>query len=72
MKMTGWYDIASLEEIVDREDAEGLRGSQAYIEGLVAKEAAEGTPSNKIVVAGFSQGGAVALMMLRSTMKLAG
>lgn len=43
-----------------------------YLEELIAKEAAAGVPSNKIVVAGFSQGGAVALLMLRSTHKLAG
>jgi hypothetical protein len=45
---------------------------RSYIESLVAAEAAEGVPSDRVVVAGFSQGGAVALMMLRSDKKLAG
>lgn len=43
-----------------------------YVESLVEQEIAAGIPSNRVVVAGFSQGGAVALMMLRSKHKLAG
>lgn len=43
-----------------------------YIEELVEKEIAAGIPSERVVVAGFSQGGAVALMALRSEHKLAG
>jgi predicted esterase len=39
---------------------------------LIDAEIASGIPSNRIVVAGFSQGGAVALLMLRSKHKLAG
>ncbi|GAX75460.1 hypothetical protein CEUSTIGMA_g2903.t1 [Chlamydomonas eustigma] len=72
MKMTGWYDIASLEDINQKEDASGLRESQRYVEELISKEVAAGIPSNRVVVAGFSQGGAIALLMLRSHLKLAG
>lgn len=43
-----------------------------YIEELLAKEGAAGVPSSRVVIAGFSQGGAVALLMLRSEKKLAG
>lgn len=43
-----------------------------YIEELINAEAAAGVPSERVVVAGFSQGGAVALMALRSEHKLAG
>jgi predicted esterase len=43
-----------------------------YIEELIDKEIAGGLPSERVVVAGFSQGGAVALMALRSEHKLAG
>lgn len=43
-----------------------------YVEELVAAEVAGGLPSDKVVVAGFSQGGAIALTMLRSQQKLAG
>lgn len=71
-KMPGWFDISSLEDIDQREDAEGLRESKRYVESLVAAEAAGGVPPGRVVVGGFSQGGAVALMMLRSEEKLAG
>eukprot|EP00955_Chlamydomonas_euryale_P069700 360539-Chlamydomonas_euryale.AAC.4 len=43
-----------------------------YVEQLVAAELAAGVPSEKVVVGGFSQGGAVALLMLRSDVKVAG
>jgi len=43
-----------------------------YIESLVEAEVAAGVPSHRVVVAGFSQGGAVAMLMLRSKHKLAG
>lgn len=72
MRMPGWYDITSLEDINQSEDGPGLMESKRYIESLIAAEAAEGVPSERVVVAGFSQGGAVALLMLRSDKKLAG
>lgn len=72
-KMPGWYDITSLGDIDRREeDTEGLRESKRYVESLVAAEEAGGIPSSRVVVAGFSQGGAMALLMLRSEKKLAG
>jgi predicted esterase len=43
-----------------------------YIESLIEAEVASGVPSERVVVAGFSQGGAVAMLMLRSKHKLAG
>jgi alpha-beta hydrolase superfamily lysophospholipase len=43
-----------------------------YIESLIEKEVSAGVPSERVVVAGFSQGGAVALLMLRSSLKLGG
>ena len=42
-----------------------MQESQAYIEQLVEGEVAAGVPSTKVVVAGFSQGGAISLLMLR-------
>eukprot|EP00882_Tetradesmus_deserticola_P007621 GHRQ01008026.1.p1 GENE.GHRQ01008026.1~~GHRQ01008026.1.p1 ORF type:complete len:324 (+),score=76.17 GHRQ01008026.1:399-1370(+) len=72
MQMPGWYDIASLEDIDQKEDKDGLHESKRYIEELIEKEVAGGVPSERVVVAGFSQGGAVALMALRSQHKLAG
>eukprot|EP00879_Flechtneria_rotunda_P008474 GHRR01008878.1.p1 GENE.GHRR01008878.1~~GHRR01008878.1.p1 ORF type:complete len:307 (+),score=60.50 GHRR01008878.1:92-922(+) len=72
MSMPGWYDIASLDEINHHEDKAGMLESKRYIEELISSEVAAGIPSNRVVVAGFSQGGAVALLMLRSAHKLAG
>lgn len=72
MRMPGWFDIASLDDIDQREDAGGLRESARYVDGLIAAEAAEGVASDRVAVAGFSQGGAIALMALRSDKKLAG
>jgi lysophospholipase-2 len=43
-----------------------------YIEGLIEQEVASGIPTSKVLVAGFSQGGAVSLLMLRSQHQLAG
>ena len=53
------------------DDEEGVRDSVRYVESLIDQEVAAGIPSERIVVGGFSQGGAVALMMLRSPRKLA-
>ncbi|KAJ9510573.1 hypothetical protein QJQ45_027440 [Haematococcus lacustris] len=68
----GWYDIPSLNEITSKEDTEGLLESKRYVEQLINAEVAAGIPSQRIVVCGFSQGGAIALLMLRSNLKLAG
>ena len=72
MRMPGWYDIASLEDINQSEDAEGLEESKSYLESLIKAEVDQGLVSEKVLVGGFSQGGAVALMMLRSEYKLGG
>ncbi|KAL6762897.1 Phospholipase/carboxylesterase/thioesterase [Haematococcus lacustris] len=72
MSMPGWYDIPSLNEITSKEDTEGLLESKRYVEQLINAEVAAGIPSQRIVVCGFSQGGAIALLMLRSNLKLAG
>jgi len=71
-QMPAWYDIA-VADLVVREDEAGLRRSQAAIEALIANEKARGIPAGRIVVAGFSQGCAMALMTgLRHTERLAG
>jgi len=73
MPMPSWYDIHSLESIAGREDPTGLARSLAYVEGLVRAEMeASEVPAARVVVAGFSQGGAVALGMLRSDLALGG
>ena len=59
-EMRAWYDVFGFTP-GSREDEIGIRESQAYIDSLINKEMARGIPSNRIVLAGFSQGGAVAL-----------
>jgi phospholipase/carboxylesterase len=70
--MRAWYDILGA-DLVRREDEGGLRQSQAAVEALIAREVARGVAHQRIVLAGFSQGGAVALQVgLRSQTALAG
>ena len=70
--MRAWYDILSLEG-VRREDDAGVRASQASVEELIAREASRGVPAARVVLAGFSQGGAIALQTgLRHAERLAG
>ncbi|HEV2701193.1 MAG TPA: alpha/beta fold hydrolase [Steroidobacteraceae bacterium] len=60
MAMRAWYDIYST-SIRDREDAAGIRASAAAVHGLIDRECAAGISAQRIVLAGFSQGGAIAL-----------
>jgi phospholipase/carboxylesterase len=71
-RMRSWYDIIGLG--LDRqEDEAGLRASQAAIERLIARELQRGIRSDRIVVAGFSQGCAMVLQTgLRHSQPLAG
>lgn len=58
--MRSWYDIVAT-DIGSEQDAAGVRDSQAEIEKLIAREKARGILSENIFLAGFSQGGAIAL-----------
>ncbi len=58
--MRAWYDIRELSR-EGREDLAGMIETQAAINALIAEQITKGTPSEKIFLAGFSQGGAVAL-----------
>ena len=70
--MRAWYDIMGT-DLVRREDEAGLRASQAQVEALIAREKARGIPANRIILAGFSQGCAMALQTgLRHPETLAG
>lgn len=72
-RMRAWYDILSLDFTARREDEAGLRESIAQCRELIAREIARGIPSERIFLAGFSQGGAIALACaLRYEHKLAG
>ncbi len=67
-----WYDVYSLTHL-DEEDEPGIAASQATIEKLIVTENGRGISSDKIILAGFSQGGAMALHTgLRYKDKLAG
>jgi phospholipase/carboxylesterase len=70
--MRAWYDILDT-DLPKREDGAGLRESQALVEALIAVEVARGIPASRIVLAGFSQGCAMAFMTgLRHGERLAG
>ena len=60
MVMRAWYDITGL-TLADREDKEGILDSEQRIAEIIATQVAQGFPRSKIFLAGFSQGGAVAL-----------
>ena len=60
MKMRSWYDIRSF-DAEGRADRAGVLASSLALENLLVREIERGVPANKIVLAGFSQGGAVAM-----------
>jgi len=70
--MRAWYDVSALDRRAP-EDEKGIRASQAAVEALIRRENERGIKSEHIVLAGFSQGGAMALFTgLRFPEKLAG
>lgn len=71
-RMRAWYDIA-MSDIGRLPDERGIRESQAAVEGMIERERSRGIPASRIVLAGFSQGGAIALHTgLRHAEPLAG
>ena len=72
MAMRSWYDIVSFDS-EGRADRAGVLESSELLEGLIAREIERGIAPNKIVIAGFSQGGAVAIhTALQTEHKIAG
>ena len=70
--MRAWYDISDA-DLHARADISGVRRSQALLETMIAHERARGIAAARIVLAGFSQGGAIALYAgLRHRERLAG
>lgn len=70
--MRAWYDIIGV-DLIRREDEKGIRASQKQVEALIAREAERGIATSRVVLAGFSQGGAIALQTgLRQAAPLAG
>lgn len=71
LPMRGWYDIAGF-DLSKRQDETGVRASITEVEALIEREVARGIAADRVVLAGFSQGGAVALAAgLRHARKLA-
>ena len=70
--MRAWYDIAEA-DLSNRADMNGVRQSRDEVEALIAREQSRGIASRRIVLAGFSQGGAIALYTaLRYRERMAG
>jgi phospholipase/carboxylesterase len=72
LPMRAWYDILGLHREADEDEA-GLRASEARVQALIHAQQAQGISAARIVLAGFSQGGAMALYSaLRYPERLAG
>ena len=72
MVMPAWYDIRSLGG-GRNQDVDGIRQSEGQVRALIEREIERGVPASRIVVGGFSQGGAIALQTgLRHGERLAG
>ena len=70
--MRAWYDILGT-ELTRREDDAGVHASQQLVEHMIVREKERGIPASKLVLAGFSQGGAIALQTgLRHGERIAG
>jgi phospholipase/carboxylesterase len=72
MRMRAWYDIRDA-DLASRADAQGVEESVAQVDALIAHEATRGIPASRVILAGFSQGGAITLACgLRRQSPLAG
>ena len=70
--MRAWYDIV-VQDLVRQEDERGIRESEELVAQLIEKEIGRGIPADRIVLAGFSQGGVITLQTgLRYPKRLAG
>lgn len=71
-RMRAWYDIVDT-DLANRADESGVLASVEQVEALVAREIGRGIPASRIILAGFSQGGAVTLAAgIRRATPLAG
>ncbi|AMV06968.1 alpha/beta hydrolase [Xanthomonas citri] len=72
VRMRGWYDIVGM-DFAQRADKAGIAESVAQVEALIAREQSRGIAPERILLAGFSQGGAVTLAVgLQRSVPLAG
>ena len=71
-RMRAWYDIRDF-DLANRADLDGVDESVAQVDALIAREAERGIPPQRLLLAGFSQGGAITLAAgLARTQPLAG
>lgn len=71
-RMRAWYDIRDF-DLANRADETGVQESLGQVEALIAREAERGIPASRLILAGFSQGGAITLAAgLRRREPLAG
>ncbi|MCJ1479324.1 hypothetical protein MMC13_008009 [Lambiella insularis] len=59
--MPGWYDITTFNDLQQAHDETGILRSRDYFNSLIKAEAEKGIPSSRVVIGGFSQGGAISL-----------
>ena len=72
MRLRAWYDILSV-QIAAQQDTAGIRASIVELDTLIAREAERGISSERVILAGFSQGGAIVLAGgVRHASRLAG
>ncbi|RNF84466.1 alpha/beta hydrolase [Montanilutibacter psychrotolerans] len=72
MRMRAWYDIRDM-NLANRADEAGVEESIVQVEALIAREAERGMPASRVLLVGFSQGGAITLAAgMRRTTPLAG
>jgi phospholipase/carboxylesterase len=72
-RMRAWYDVLHSADLRQRQDEAGLRASLTHIEEIIARENERGSVPGRVVLAGFSQGCAMALLTgLRHKERLAG
>ncbi|KAI5847486.1 Phospholipase/carboxylesterase/thioesterase [Tricharina praecox] len=62
MRMPGWFDVTSFGDISHKEDEAGIMKSVELLHKIIDEQIAKGVASERIVVGGFSQGGAIALL----------
>jgi len=62
VRMRAWYDVRSLQASRDQDEA-GIRASMDAVRALIERERERGVPASNVALAGFSQGGAIALLV---------
>ena len=72
-RMRAWYDVLHSADLRQRQDEAGMRASLGHVEEIIAREKERGSAADRIAIAGFSQGCAMALLTgLRHKERLAG